>query len=98
MGEAVTYVGAADEPHCTPMNRAEGFSDITVNGIPVSCQGHNNTPHLRPPNRPPCPGHSAAIATGSSTVTCHGVGIGRVGDDISGCTAVAQGSPDVSAG
>ena len=95
---AVTRIGDADVPHCSGMTRAGGSPNVTVNGIGVSRAGDSNTPHLRPPNRPPCPTHAAAIAAGSRTVTVNGRGIGRVGDSISGCTAVAAGSPNVTAG
>ena len=95
---AVTRVGDADVPHCSGMTRAQGSPSVTVNGIAVSRQGDANTPHLRPPDLPPCPGHAASITTGSGTVTVNGKGIGRVGDAITGCTSVAAGSPDVTAG
>ena len=95
---AVTRVGDADAAHCSGMTRAAGSPDVTVNGIAVSRQGDNNTGHLQPPNLPPCPSHAAPIAAGSATVTINGRGCGRVGDSISGCTSVAQGSPDVTAG
>ncbi len=95
---AVTRVGDADVPHCSGMTRAQGSANVTANGEAVSRAGDNNTAHLRPPNIPPCPGHSAPIAAGSGSVTVNGKGIGRVGDAITGCTSVAQGSPDVTAG
>ena len=95
---SVTRVGDADVPHCSGMTRAAGSPNVTVNGIPVSRQGDNNTGHLLPPNVPTCPGHSAPIATGSLTVTANGRGIGRIGDAIAGCTSVAAGSPNVTAG
>lgn len=93
---AVTRVGDADVTHCSGMTRAEGSPNVFANGIAVSRQGDNNTTHLLPP--PPCPAHVAAIATGSTTVFVNGKGIGRIGDAISGCTSVAQGSPNVNAG
>jgi len=78
------------------MTRAVGSSDVIVNGLGVSRQGDVNTVHLLPGS--PCPDHAAPIAVGSSTVIVNGKGCGRVGDAISGCTSVAQGSPDVIAG
>ena len=93
---AVTRIGDSDVSHCSGMQRAQGSPNVTVNGIPVSRQGDNNTVHLLPGS--PCPAHAAAIATGSTTVTINGRGCGRVGDSISGCTSVAQGSPDTTAG
>jgi len=46
----------------------------------------------------PCPSHSAGITTGSLTVFVNGLGCGRVGDEITLCTNVATGSPNVNAG
>ena len=95
---AVTRIGDADVAHCSGMTRAAGSGNVFVNGIGVSRQGDNNTGHLLPPNIPPCPSHSAPIASGSSTVFVNGKGCGRVGDSITGCTSVAAGSSDVFAG
>ena len=95
---AVTRIGDADVTHCTGMTRAQGSTNVFVNGIGVSRQGDNNTTHLLPPNIPPCPAHAAGIAVGSLTVKVNGKGIGRVGDSITGCTAVATGSSNVFAG
>ena len=93
---AITRVGDADIPHCSGMVRAEGSPDTFVNGIPISREGDYNTVHLLPGI--PCPSHGAPIASGSSTVFINNRGCGRVGDAISGCTAVAEGSPDTFAG
>ena len=95
---AITRIGDADVAHCSGMTRDGGSTDVFVNGIGVSRQGDNNTGHLLPPNIPPCPSHSAPIASGSSTVFVNGKGCGRVGDGISGCTSVAAGSSNVFAG
>lgn len=67
-----------------------------VNGIPWSRESDVNTPHLLPPV--PCPTHTAPIAIGSTTVFVNNLGAGRVGDAITACTSVAEGSPDVFAG
>lgn len=93
---AATRVGDADVPHCSGMTRAQGSPNVFVNGKPWSRQGDRNTPHLLPGS--PCPGHSAAITSGSGTVFVNGKGAGRVGDAIGGCTSVAAGSPNVFAG
>ena len=93
---AATRIGDNDVPHCSGMTRAEGSPNVFVNGIPWSRQGDNNTPHLLPPA--PCPSHAAPIAIGSTTVIVNGKGAGRVGDSISGCTSVAEGSPNVFCG
>ena len=93
---AITRIGDADVAHCSGMTRAEGSPNVRVNGIPISRQGDNNTGHLLPPA--PCPSHSAPIAVGSITVFINSKGCGRVGDAISGCTSVAEGSSNVFAG
>ena len=91
---AITRIGDADVPHCSGMVRAQGSSNVKVNGIGVSRQGDLNTGHLRPGT--PCPGHSAPIVKGSSSVFINGRQCGRVGDPT--CTSVAEGSPNVFAG
>jgi uncharacterized Zn-binding protein involved in type VI secretion len=74
---------------------------VFANGIGISRQGDLSTVHNGPPHKdthPHCTPHQAPIARGSSTVFVNGRGCGRVGDKLSGCTAVAQGSPNVFAG
>jgi uncharacterized Zn-binding protein involved in type VI secretion len=93
---AVTRIGDADVAHCSGMVRAVGSGNVFVNNKPVSRQGDVNTVHLLPGS--PCPAHAAPIAAGSSTVKVNNKGCGRVGDGLSGCTAVAAGSPNVFAG
>ena len=91
---AATRIGDADVPHCSGMTRAQGSGDVFVNSIGWSRQGDNNTGHLLP--APICPGHSAPISSGSSSVYVNGKQAGRVGDPT--CTSVAAGSPDVFCG
>ena len=93
---AVTRLGDADITHCSPMTRMMCSHNVFANGIPVSRQGDNNTPHTLPGN--PCPACAAPITVGSTTVKVNGKGCGRVGDAITACTAVAAGSPTVYAG
>jgi uncharacterized Zn-binding protein involved in type VI secretion len=75
------------------MTRLGRSSDVKINGIGVSRKTDVNTPHLLP--GAPCPTHGAPIAVGSITTFANGLGVGRVGDVITACTAVAGGSPDV---
>jgi len=93
---AVTKIGDADVAHCSGMTRAEGSPNVFVNGIKWSRQGDNNTGHLLPGS--PCPTHAAPIATGSTTVFVNGKGGGRIGDGITACTSVAEGSDNTFAG
>ena len=95
---AATRIGDADVAHCSGMTRAEGSPNVYVNNIRWSRQGDNNTVHLKPPNIPVCLPHAAPIAVGSTTVFVNGMGAGRIGDSISGCTSVAAGSSNVFAG
>ena len=94
---AVTRVGDADIPHCGPMTRAQGSPDTFVNNKPVSRKGDVNTPHLLPGGLF-CPTHTAPITTGSLKTFANGKGFGRVGDSLTACTAVAQGSNDTFSG
>lgn len=93
---AVTREGDADVAHCSKMKRDEHSSDVLVNNKGVSRQGDKNTSHLKPGS--PCPSHTAPITTGSGSVFVNNKGCGRVGDALTGCTSVAEGSPDVFAG
>ena len=93
---AVTYIGAADVTHCSAMTRAAGSSDVKVNGIGISREDDVNTAHILPGT--PCTTPAKPITTGSTTVFVNGKGCGRVGDGITVCTSVAQGSPNVFAG
>ena len=93
---AATRIGDADVAHCSGMTRAQGSPNVYVNGIPWSRQGDVNTVHLLP--GVPCPAHAAPIAIGSTTVFVNSKGAGRIGDAISGCTSVAEGSPNVFSG
>lgn len=94
---AVCRINDLDVPHCSSMKRAMGSGNVFVNGRAVSCQGDMNSPHLIPSGSR-CVIHAAPITTGSTTVKINGKGVGRVGDPLTGCTAVASGSSNVFAG
>jgi uncharacterized Zn-binding protein involved in type VI secretion len=93
---AVTRVGDADVSHCSTPHREAHSPDVYANGIAISRQSDVNDSHLLP--GAPCPSHQAPIEKGSSTVFINGLGCGRIGDAISGCTSVAEGSSNVFAG
>jgi uncharacterized Zn-binding protein involved in type VI secretion len=89
--------GDLDIMHCSLPARAQGSPNVRVNGQPWSCETHVNGPHLRPAGTT-CVAHVAPIMIGSASVIINGLPAGRIGDPISGCTAVAQGSPNVRCG
>lgn len=93
---AVTRKGDADVSHCSVPNRLGASPNVFANNIPVSRQTDVNTSHLLP--GAPCPSHQAPITVGSPTVFVNNLGCGRIGDAITGCTSVAEGSPNVFAG
>ena len=62
----------------------------------VARVGDSNTPHLRPGS--PCPGHTARVSAGSSSVFVNNRACARVGDPYGGCTRIAAGSPNVFSG
>lgn len=96
---AVARKGDQGIPHCSGYTISAGSRDVFINSIAAARQGDSSTPHLKPgPGKPPCSIHSASISRGSSTVFVNGIPLARVGDPLSGCTSVAQGSPDVFAG
>ena len=97
MSQPVARLGDAEICHCSVPFRKGHFKTVFANGIPVSGDGHMNTPHLKPC---PCPVcccvHTASLKATTKSVFCEAIKIGRVGDPT--CTAVAQGSPNVFSG
>ena len=86
----------ADLIHCTVPRRDECSDNVFVNGIGISREGDKNTIHKKTPV--PCPNHKKPIKIGSLTVIINDKGCGRIGDDITACTKVAEGSENVFAG
>jgi uncharacterized Zn-binding protein involved in type VI secretion len=93
---AVARIGDLDIVHCSVPVRGQGSPNVFVNGVAWSRVSDPNVVHLLPGS--PCPAHAAPVSSGSATVKINGKSAGRIGDPISGCTAVAQGSPNVFAG
>jgi len=93
---AVARQGDRNVPHCSSHTMARGSPDVFVNGRAVCRQGDPTTSHLLPGK--PCPAHTATVSRGSASVFINGKPAARVGDPISGCTSIAQGSPDVFIG
>jgi len=94
---AVARKGDQGVPHCSGYTIANGSNDVNINGRPAARVGDSSTGHLQPGGRR-CIGHTASISQGSSSVRVNGRALARVGDSLAGCTAVAQGSPNVFAG
>ena len=84
-------------PHCSGYTIAVGSEDVFINGIAAARQGDNATAHQLPGGRT-CPTHAPPIAQGSESVFVNGKALARLGDPLSGCTSIAQGSPDVFVG
>lgn len=97
MSLPATRIGDADIVHCDTPYRAQGSDNVFVNGIPWSLMSHLNTAHLLPCGVGCCI-HRAPIAIGSDIVFVNGLGAGRIGDNVAGCTMVAEGSDNVFAG
>jgi uncharacterized Zn-binding protein involved in type VI secretion len=93
---AVARLGDAGVVHCSGYNIATGSPNVFVNGRPAARVGDISSVHLMPGS--PCPSHTAPIAVGSGSVFVNGLSLARIGDPLAGCTVIAQGSPDVSAG
>lgn len=83
--------------HCSGFVIAQGSPDVTINNQPAARIGDPSTAHLIPARRR-CAAHVSTIVRGSTTVFINGRAAARVGDPFSGCTRVAQGSPDVVIG
>ena len=87
-------IGDLDFPHCSLPVRAQGYPKVLLGGIPWSCLGHLNAPHLMPSGKF-CVTHVAPIAVGSPKVIVGGRPGGRVGSKVATCTAVMTGYPKV---
>lgn len=88
---AVCRTGDFEFVHCSIPIRATGNPNVMVSGLPWSCTGDLNIPHLRPGT--PCKVHVAPIYSGSANVYVGGSSAGRVSSPT--CTMVATGSTNV---
>lgn len=90
---AVARVGDQGIPHCSSYTLATGSPDVFVNGRPVAFNGTSSTLHLTPFRK--CRPHVSQVIARPRDVFVNGRPIACVGDSLSGCTAIATGSPDV---
>lgn len=89
--------GDRNVAHCSGHSMAQGSDSVFINGLPLVRKGDSTTGHLVPAGRK-CVTHTAQVISGSSSVFINGRPAARVGDRLSGCTSIAQGSPDVFIG
>jgi len=94
---AAARVGDRNVSHCSGHNMASGSENVFINGRRACTQGSRTTGHLVPAGRR-CGGHTASVRGGSNSVFINGKAAARVGDGLSGCTSIAQGSPNVFIG
>ena len=95
---AAARKGDAGVVHCSGFVIAQGSPDVTINNRAAARVGDPSTAHLIPTRRRRCGAHTSTIVRGSATVSINGRAAARVGDPFSGCTRVAQGSPNVVIG
>lgn len=93
---SICCVGDSDIAHTEPTVRAQGSSNVFVNGKPISCLGHLNTLHHV--NNDTSAVHAQPISGASSKVFVNGIPVGRTGDPVLACTVVGQGSGNVFCG
>ncbi len=90
---AIVRIGDANVAHCSGHTMESGSTNYFVDGIGVCRDGDSTTSHLTPPNKPPCPPHTAQVDPASRGWYVDGKRVAALGDSISGCTSTAQGSP-----
>jgi uncharacterized Zn-binding protein involved in type VI secretion len=95
---AAARKGDSGTVHCSGFVIAQGSPDVNINGRPAARVSDPSTSHLLPRRRRRCGTHTSTISSGSGTVFINGRPAARVGDPFSGCTRVAQGSPNVIIG
>ncbi len=83
-------------PHCSAFTIASGSGDVKINGKPAARDKDKSTLHTKPGK--PCKPHTSKIKAKSRTVKINGRPAARLGDPLSGCTKIAQGSGDVRIG
>jgi uncharacterized Zn-binding protein involved in type VI secretion len=94
---AVARQGDAGAVHCSGYTISTGSPDVFIDGRPVARDGDSSTVHQKPSGNKCVPHVSKIIAT-SSTVFVNNRPIAVVGDRLSECTQIIQGSPSVFIG
>jgi len=94
---AVARQGDAGAVHCSGYTIATGSDNVFINNRPVARDGDTSTVHQKPSGKK-CVPHIGKIIATSTTVFVNGRPIAIVGDKLSECTQIIQGSETVSAG
>jgi uncharacterized Zn-binding protein involved in type VI secretion len=93
---AAARQGDAGLVHCTGYTIAGGSGNVRINGRPAARDGDSSTPHKKPGGKN-CVVHTSTIQA-SRTVRVNGRPLACVGDRLSDCTSIAQGSSNVIVG
>ena len=94
---AVARVGDAGAVHCSSYTIATGSSDVFIDGRAVARNGDSSTVHQKPSGKK-CVSHVSQIIASGSTVFVNGLPIAVVGDKLSDCTQIIEGSESVFIG
>lgn len=94
---AVARKGDAGAAHCTGYTIASGSEDVFIDGRPVARNGDTSTVHLKPGGKN-CVPHTSTIIATSTSVYINGRPVAVVGDRLSECTQIIQGSETVFIG
>ena len=93
---AVARQGDMNVPHCSYHTMQGASGDVFANGLGVCRIGDSTTVHLTYGKK--CGAHRAPVSSGSSSVFVNGRPVACVGSNLTLCTFIAQGSPNVFAG
>lgn len=94
---AVARKGDAGAAHCSGYTIATGSPDVFIDGKSVARNGDASTVHQKPQGNK-CVPHVSQIIAQSGSVFVNGQPIAVVGDRLSECTQIIQGSESVFIG
>lgn len=94
---AVARQGDAGAAHCSSYTIATGSENVFIDGRAVARNGDSSTVHQKPSGNKCVPHVSQIIAT-SNSVFINGRPVAVVGDRLSECTQIVQGSETVFIG
>ena len=94
---AVARKGDAGAVHCSGYTIATGSEDVFIDNRPAARDGDTSTVHQKPSGKKCVPHVSKIIAT-SGTVFVNNRPVAVVGDKLSECTQIIQGSETVFIG